>query len=251
MAVTHIATSDASSITVRGKNLVTDLMGQRTFTEMLYFLVCGKLPNRGQTPVLDVCLVTLMEHGWTPTSIITRLAIDSVPDQSQVAIAAGLLSVGPVFAGTMEGCAELLLAGTQSDEDPATYCANVVAHYHRTRQTLPGFGHRLHKPDDPRSAVILKVLEDNGLSGKYVQMLHTLSAAVDKEYGKHLTINATGAIAAALLEIDVPISAMRGVAVVSRAGGLLGHVVEEQTQPAAREIWRLARENVPYQEPEQ
>lgn len=251
MAVTHIATSDPHSITVRGKDLVNDLMGQRTFTEMLYFLVCGKLPTQAQTAVLDVCLVTLMEHGWTPTSLITRLAFDSVPNQSQVAIAAGLLSVGPVFAGTMEGCAELLLAGTQSSEDPATYCANVAAHYHRTRQTLPGFGHRLHKPDDPRSPVILNVLGDNGLAGRYVQMLHTLSQAVDQEYGKHLTINATGAIAAALLEIGVPISAMRGVAVVSRAGGLLGHVVEEQNQPAAREIWRLARENVPYQEPEQ
>jgi citrate synthase len=97
-------------ITVRGRDLVHDLMGRHSFTDMIYFLLRGRMPTASQTRVLDACLVTLMEHGWTPTSIIARLAIDSVPGQAQVGIAAGLLAVGDVFVGTMEGAGRILAA---------------------------------------------------------------------------------------------------------------------------------------------
>jgi citrate synthase len=246
---THIATSDATSITVRGMSLTGELMPQRTFTEMIYFLTCGTLPDASQARVLDVCLVTLMEHGWTPTSIITRMTIDSVPDQVQVAMAAGLLTVGSVFAGTIEGCARILQSGID-EPDAQGYCERVVKRFRDTKDTLPGFGHRAHKPDDPRTPVILQVAREAGHAGRYVDLLLQLSTAVDVAHGKHLTINATGAIAAVLLEIGVPAAAMRGIAVISRAGGLLGHVLEERETHAAREIWKLTRENIGYEHPE-
>lgn len=245
---THIATSDATSITVRGKNLTADLMSKKSFTEMIYFLTCGSMPNPQQVKVLDVCLVTLMEHGWTPTSIITRMTIDSVPDQVQVAMAAGLLTVGSVFAGTIEGCARILQEGID-ELDHDAYCTRVVQKYQGAKATLPGFGHRAHKPEDPRSPVILDVAREVGYGGRYVNLLNRLSVAVDAGYGKHLTINATGAIAAVLLEIGVPATAMRGIAVISRAGGLLGHILEERETQAAREIWKLTRENISYEHP--
>lgn len=245
---TRIATSDATSITVRGKSLTCELMPHKSFTEMIYFLTCGRMPNARQARVLDVCLVTLMEHGWVPTSIVTRMAIDSVPDQVQVAMAAGLLTVGSVFAGTIEGCARLLQAGVD-EPDLGAYCARIAREHHAAKASLPGFGHRAHKPDDPRTLVILQVAREAGCSGRYVDLLQRLSSAVDAEYGKHLTINATGAIAAVLLEIGLPVEAMRGIAVISRAGGLLGHVLEEQKTHASREIWKLTRENIGYEDP--
>lgn len=246
---THIATSDATSITLRGKSLTGDLMGQRSFTEMVYFLSVGHMPSQAQTKVLDVCLVALMEHGWTPTSMIARLAADSVPDQVQLAMAAGLLTVGPVFAGTIEGCARILQDGVQAN-NPEAFCTETVAKYRLTGTPVPGFGHRAHKPDDPRSPVILQVAEANGLAGIHIDFLRRLSQQVDLAYGRHLTINATGAIAAVLLEIGLPIHAMRGIAVISRAGGLLGHILEEQQTHSAREIWRLTREGIPYRDPD-
>ncbi|MGO4574194.1 citryl-CoA lyase [Microvirga sp. 2TAF3] len=243
---TTIATSDATSITVRGLSLTEDLVGKRSFTETVYFLVCGRLPTPGQTKVLDACLVTLMEHGWTPTSIIARLAIDSVPEESQVALAAGLLSVGSVFAGTMDGCAKLLVEGLRAGGDLDTYCHAVAERYRQAKEAVPGFGHRVHKPDDPRTPALLAVAREAGAEGSHVDLLLRLGRAVDAVHGRHLTINATGAIAALLLDIGIPLVAMRGVAVISRSGGLLGHIVEESQTRTAREIWRLTRENIPY-----
>ena len=135
---TNIATSDATSITVRGRDLVNDLMGKHSFTEMVYFLLCDHMPTAGETHVLDACLVTLMEHGWTPASIIARLAIDSVPSQAQLGIAAGLLAVGDVFLGTMEGCGRLLAAGIQKPDSDA-YVRDVVADHRGRRASFARF----------------------------------------------------------------------------------------------------------------
>ncbi|UNK45681.1 citryl-CoA lyase [Arthrobacter sulfonylureivorans] len=246
--VTRTAKSDATSITVRGKDLADELMGHRSFTEMTYFLTVGRMPNPGETAVLDACLVSLMEHGWTPTSIITRLAAHSVPDDTQVAIAAGLLAVGPVFAGTMEGCAEILLAGEDDAADVPVWAERVAREYLDAKRPLPGFGHRVHKPVDPRSVRLLEIAAEHGIDGPYLRRLKALGEAVDAVRGKPLPVNATGVIAALFLEIGIPLRAARGMATVSRAAGLLGHIVEEHNDPSARTIWQLTREGIPYSE---
>lgn len=243
---TAIAAANREGVTIRGLDLVDDIIGKLTFTEMTYFLCAGNLPNAAQTRVLDACLVTLMEHGWTPSSIIARMMADSVPEDSQVAIAAGLLSLGPIFAGTAEDCARLLKLGVEAP-DQDMFCADTVRDLRSRRAPIPGFGHPLHKPDDPRTPRLLEVAKEAGVDGAYVELLMRLGRAVDDEFGKHITINATGAIGALLLEIGLEPGVMRGLAVVSRASGLIGHVVEEHRTHAARAIWSFAEHEIPYE----
>ncbi|WP_172292119.1 citryl-CoA lyase [Pseudoruegeria sp. HB172150] len=251
MATTKIATADATSVTIRGKDLVGDLIGKVSFTELTYFLTTGRMPDAAQTRVLDACLVTLAEHGFTPGALVTRLLADSVPGQVQVAIAGGLMTVGEVFAGTMEGCAALLEAGVAEGGDPSDYCKRVVAEHRAVKKPVPGFGHGFHKPDDPRTEPLLTLAEDCGVAGKYIGMLRVLATEVDAQAGRHITINATGAIGALLLEIGVPANIARGMAVVSRSAGLLGHIIEESETRSAREIARLTKEAIPYRSDDQ
>ena len=79
-----------------------ELIGKYSFTEMLYFLTCDRMPDAVQVRLLDACLVTLMEHGLTPGAVIARLMADSVPEEPQVAIASGLLAIERDYAGTTE-----------------------------------------------------------------------------------------------------------------------------------------------------
>lgn len=246
--ITNIATADATSVTIRGRDLVNELIGKHTFTEVFYFLVTGRMPDVAQARVLDACLVTLMEHGFTPSALIARLTAESVPDQIQVAIGAGLLAIGGVHAGTMEGCAALLASGV-SEADADGWCRRIVADHRQRREAVPGFGHALHKPDDPRTPPLLRVARDNGLDGRYVQLLLKLSATIDEAAGRHVTINATGALAALLLEIGIPPEIVRAIAVVSRSAGLVGHILEEQQTDSARHLVKLARETIPYRDP--
>jgi citrate synthase len=246
---TRTGTSTATSIRVRGRDMVNELIGNYSFTEMLYFLTCGQFPSPSQTRVLDACLVTLMEHGLTPSAVITRLMADSVPEEPQVAIASGLLAIGSVYAGTTESCAALLLAieeRIKAGEGGAIEA--VVRDYAKAKRPVPGFGHGTHKPDDPRTERLFQIARKEGLADGYVAMLVDVGKQVDNAFGRHITINATGAIGALLLQIGVPVSAMRAYSIVSRAGGLVGHLLEEHETHSGRTIWAAAKAGIPYTE---
>jgi citrate synthase len=153
--------------------------------------------------------------------------------------------LGPIYAGTSEGCARLLQSGVAAP-DAEIFCAETVRDFRSRRTPIPGFGHPLHKPDDPRTKRLLDLAHQTGVAGRYVALLDQLSRAVDESFGKHITINATGAIGALLLEIGLEPNVMRGLAVVSRASGLIGHIVEEHQNHAARAIWAFAEHQIPY-----
>ena len=249
---TKIARHSADSITIRGASLVDELIGKLTFTEMMYFQLLGAKPTPAQTKILDAVLVTLMEHGITPSAIAARMIYDSSPEAVQAAVAAGILGVGSTFVGTMEGCAknlEEILAGPKGAggaQGEAARANAIARRFREAKQPIPGFGHPQHKPDDPRSPRLLAVAEEAGVPGRHIRALRLLAKEVDAAWGRHLTINATGAIAALLGEIGVPQEVMRGIAVVSRAAGLVGHIREEQLEPSARHMWDVLAEAVPY-----
>lgn len=242
---TSLATSTASDVFIRDKSLCNELIGKLSFTAMTYFTVTGRMPTPGQTAVLDACLVTLMEHGLTPSALATRLVYSSAPEAMQGAVAAGLAGVGSVFVGTVEWAAALLarIAGAADGDEEAR---KIAAEHRAARRAVPGFGHPLHKPDDPRPACIFRVAEEHGLAGRHTDALRALGAAVDAASGKHVTINATGAIAAALADAGIPAEIMRGFAILARCAGLVAHVREEQQKPAMRAIWEAAERAVPY-----
>ena len=169
-----------------------------TFTDAMFYHIIGTHPTRGQTAVLDAVLVTLMEHGMTPSSISTRLTYLSAPEAMQSAIAAGLLNVGSQFIGTMENAATLL---TRIQADPAgvdASCRQIVQQHKDAGKYMPGFGHHLHRPDDPRSPKLFAIASSfDDIDQRPINTIKTLGSIVDRMYGKHLTINATGATAAA------------------------------------------------------
>jgi citrate synthase len=205
------------------------------------------MPTPDQTALMDACLVALMEHGLTPSVLAARLTYSSAPEALQGAVAAGLLGVGSRFVGSMEGCAALLQRIVTAEDGDAE--ANRIAVEHRSaRAPLPGFGHPTHKPDDPRAQRLLELAGERKVAGRYVAAIAALSAAVDATYGRHITINATGAIAAVLGDCGVPAEIARGFGLIARCAGLIGHLHEEQQEPSLRAIWEAAEQAVRYQE---
>ena len=243
---TKISHHTTDAIYVRGASLVDELIGKLTFTEMMYFQLLGTRPTPAQAKILDAVLVTLMEHGLTPSVIAARLIYDSCPEAIQAAVAAGILGVGSTFIGTMEGCAKNLEEILSATEGEQARAKAIARRFRDAKQPIPGFGHPHHRPDDPRSPRLIAIAEAAGVPGRHIRALKLLAAEVDAAWGRHLTINATGAIAALLGEIGVPQEVMRGIAVVSRAAGVVGHIREEQLDPAARTMWDVIYENVPY-----
>ena len=244
--VTRLCTHTLTSLHYRDANLVEDLMGKKTFTEVMLMQILGRPPRPVDLRITDVVLIVLMEPGLTPSAIATRLIYMSAPENLQGAVSAGLLAVGSSFVGTMENCARLLdriLAAA----DPDAEALEIARHYKGLKSPVPGFGHHLHKPVDPRAYKLLELgRAEPELAGDKIRALESLSKAVDSVAGRPITLNATGAVAALLGEIGVPTNVMRGFAVISRAAGLVAHIVEEQNSPSGRFIWDTVEHAIPY-----
>jgi citrate synthase len=243
---TSIATHTNEDIFIRGRSLCKELIGRLSFTEMLFFQILGRMPTPQQTAIVDACLVTLMEHGLTPSALAARLIYSSATESMQGAVAAGLLGVGSLFVGTMEGCALLLERIVKASDGVEAEARRVVEEFRAAGNPLPGFGHPQHKPDDPRSIRLFEIARQQGIAKRHVAGVLALGKAVDAAFGKHITINATGAIAALLGDCGVPAQIMRGFALITRCAGLVGHIHEEQLKPALRAIWEAGERAVPY-----
>jgi citrate synthase len=226
-AVTAISEAFPDRVEVRGHDLTGDLMGRIGFTEYVHLLLTGKEPNDDQRFFLDLLLVSIAEHGLMPSNVAARMTLAADPRSLQGAVAAGILGAGPVVLGASEECARLLEQAVAAGREPAELAREV----HAAGARMPGFGHPLHKPLDPRAERILELADERGVSGPYVAYARSLREAVAAEWGKPLTMNVAMPMAAVLLDLGFPVVAAKAVPILARTAGLLAHLAEEQEHP--------------------
>src|SRR5262249_45972942 len=196
-----------------------------SFTEYFHLLLTGDEPTEEQRFFLDVVLVSLAEHGLMPTNVAARMTFAADPRSLQGAVAAGILGCGPVVLGTAAECARLLA------EARASSAAEVVRELHVSGGKVPGFGHPVHRPVDPRAERILELAAEHGVAGDHIALAEELRAAVAEAYGKPLVMNVSLPIAAVMLDLGFSEAAVAGVPVLARTASLLAHLAEEREQP--------------------
>jgi citrate synthase len=232
--VSHIAQAYPDRVEVRGRDLTGDLMGRVSFTEYFHLLLTGREPTDDQRFFLDLLLVAIAEHGMMPTNVAARMTLAADPGSLQGAVAAGILGAGPVVLGTAAECARLLedaQAKVAGGGDPEAVARDVARAIHGWGGKVPGFGHPVHRPLDPRAERILELADARGASGPHVLLARRLCDAVAEAYGKPLTMNVSLPIAAVMLDLGFPSAAVKGVPILARTAGLLAHLAEEQEQP--------------------
>jgi citrate synthase len=237
--------STADRIVVRGKDLPGELLGRINLGDMAFLELMGRVPTPQESVVFNAILVTLVEHGVTPSALAARLTYAGAPESLQAAVAAGLCGLGTVFVGSMEGVARMLAealprdrAKTATNADLETIARETVAAWRARKTPIPGLGHPIHKPIDPRTPRLFQIARENGLAGAYVELVQLVAAEAARATGKDLPINATGAIGAICCELGVPERVVRGLGVMARAVGLVGHLLEETERPMAIEVWQ-------------
>ncbi len=247
-STTRICGYDPDTVSIRGKDLVTELMGQVSFTEMILFQLTGNKPEKRAVTILDAVLVTIMEHGLVPSAVVARLTHYGAPESVQGAIAAGLLGVGDRFAGTASECAEVLAPIAAAPKASRLETARgVVRSYRERKRPIPGFGHTIHRQEDPRARRLVEIVNAAGAAGDYLDALAVLEEAVEKELGRKLVTNVSAAIGAALGEAGVPPKAVRGIVLTARCAGLAGHIYEEMNNPVSQAMWDAAEGAVDYE----
>jgi citrate synthase len=230
--VTAISQAYPDRVEVRGRDLAGDLMGRVGFTEYVHLLLTGKEPTEDQRFFLDLLLVAIAEHGLMPSNVAARMTLAADPRSLQGAVAAGILGAGPVVLGASGECARLLEQAVAANREPA----ELARELHVAGERVPGFGHPLHKPLDPRAERILELADERGIAGPHVAYASALRDAVASEWGKPLTMNVAMPMAAVLLDLGFPVVAAKAVPILARTAGLLAHLAEEQERPIGFEL---------------
>jgi citrate synthase len=244
-ARTWIGHSDAEHIRVAGRDLPREIMGRFTLTELTYLLVTRREPTEGERRMLDAVLVSLADHGLTPSALAARLTYTGAPEAVQGAIAAGLLGAGSVFLGPTGDTAEFLVAAlaghdlsTAIDDATMRTIAEVAVDARRAAGLrVPGLGHPVHKVEDPRTPRLYELAREEGVLGPHLRLLRVVAAVHEERTGKHLPINGAGAGGAALVDLGLPPESVRGVVLVARTAGLVAHLVEEAARPVGMPLW--------------
>ena len=239
--VSHISQAYPDRVEVRGRDLTGDVMGRLSFTAYFHLLLTGQEPTEEQEYFLDVLLVAIAEHGMMPTNVAARMTLAADPGSLQGAVAAGILGCGPVILGTAQECARLL-----ERDDPVA----AVKELRAAGGKVPGFGHPVHKPLDPRAERILELADQHDVSGKYVERARQVRDAVTAAWGRPLTMNVSMPIAAVMLDLGFPASAVKAVPILARTGGLLAHLAEEQQNPVGFLMAAQAEEAIEYERDE-
>jgi citrate synthase len=254
---TSLGMSTTSTISLLGRDLGTELMGQVGFSEMAFWLVTQQRPTPGQVQVFDACLLALADHGFTPTAIAARMTYLSAPDSLQGALAAGLLGGGSRFLGVTEDCGQFLdreLHGLErvpeTDEEWDAVAREVVTRERARKAIIPGLGHPVHKEEDPRTPALVRIAQEEGTFGPHLRLFTAIGRVHPEILGRRLVLNGAGVVGAALADLDLPVELLRGFALLARTAGLLGQIAEERRRPMAMDAYLLIENNAVFVEPE-
>lgn len=252
---TAICTSDAESITVRGRDLCQDIIGKFDFSSYFWLLVTGNEPDENQSFFLNAVLCALAEHGLVPSVVAARMTLAAAPEAVQGAVAAGLLGCGSVVLGSAEVAGRFYadcVADWQENGGTAEDAAKRgIAALRETKQPIPGFGHPQHAGGDPRANLLLKLARERGVGGPHVAMLYALRDTLPNVLGRSLPINVNGPIPAIMLDLGWPLAALKGIGLLCRTGGLIGHLTEEAERPIGFIMSGKAAEGISYDGPTQ
>jgi citrate synthase len=241
---TAMGSTTPTTITVCGMDLADDIMGKISFPDLAFRMVAGRLPDERESRLFNAVLVSLADHGITPTVLAARLTYLGAPESLQGAVAAGLLGAGSVFLGPAGDTAQFLadalqdLAEGRTDDDDLRAAATAaVAACRDAGNRVPGLGHPVHRDGDPRTPRLYQLAEEGSLVGPHLRLLAFVAEAQEQASGRRLPINGAGAGGALLVDLGLPPSSVRGFVLIARTAGLVAHLVEEAEHPIGMPLW--------------
>ncbi|MCH1881353.1 citryl-CoA lyase [Agrococcus sp. ARC_14] len=256
---TGIGTSTTDRIQLLGLDLADDVLGKVSFGELAYWLATKRRPTPGQLRVFEAALVSLADHGYTPTAIAARMTYYSAPESIQGAIAAGLLGGGSRFLGVTEDCGQFLAANLVDLGDTSGYtqdewdalARDVLTKAKSEGRMVPGLGHPVHKQGDPRTPVMFEIAREAEVFGPHLSLFEAIGRVHPEVLGRTLPLNGAGVAGASFADAGLPLGLLRGFALLARTAGLIGHLAEEQQNPVGPAIYAEVDRNATYVPPAQ
>lgn len=232
---TSIIDMEPGRIAFRGTP-VTELIGNVTFAQMIWLMLRGDLPTPAQATLLEAALVAGVDHGpQAPSIAAARMAITCGVGLNN-AMANGVNMLGDVHGGAGEQCAELFGRIVALMDDGVALTDAVALGLDEWRaahgKIIPGYGHRFHKPVDPRAPRLMALVRNAAAAGTVKGRYADIGEAVQATLGERrpIAMNIDGATAVIFCELGFPAPLSRGLFCLSRSVGILAHAWEQKQQ---------------------
>lgn len=226
---TSIIEMEPGLIRLRGRP-IEELIGNVTLPQMIWLMVRGGLPSPEEAKLFEAALVAAVDHGpQAPSIAAARMAITCGVGLNN-AMASAVNMLGDVHGGAGQACVALLYDIDAAGGLPAL--PDVLADWRaRNGRFVSGFGHRFHKPVDPRAPRLLGLVDEAAaagtVGGRFAAIGRGIEAALAAERGKPVPMNIDGATAVIYAELGVPAPLARGLFCLSRSVGILAHAYEQ------------------------
>lgn len=234
---TSIIDMEPGKIAFRG-HPIEELIGNVSFPQMIWLMVRGDMPSELEAKLFEAALVAGVDHGpQAPSIAAARMAATCGLGLNNV-MATGVNMLGDVHGGAGEQCAELYFdiaeridAGSESGE---AVQEGLTAWRAEHGKIVSGFGHRFHKPVDPRAprlmALVREAAEAGTVSGKFAYIGEAVQEEIGRQRGTPIAMNIDGATAVIFCELGFPPPLSRGLFCLSRSVGVLSHGWEQMQQ---------------------
>lgn len=234
---TAIIDMEPGRIHLRGQP-VEQLIGNRSFVQMIWLMVMGQELDGPRASLLEAALVGAVDHGPQAPSIASaRMAVTCGVGLNN-AMANGINVLGDVHGGAGEQAVMLYQQiagdGNDNDNDNDRLVAILDAWRAEHGPFIPGFGHRFHKPADPRAPRLLGLVDEAAgqgvVGGHFADIARAIEARLARERSKPVPMNIDGATAVIFAELGCPAPLARGLFCLSRSVGILAHAWEQMEQ---------------------
>ncbi|MCK5128054.1 MAG: citryl-CoA lyase [candidate division Zixibacteria bacterium] len=243
--LTAISDIGPGRIRVRGYDIV-EMMGKLSFAQSIYLVLRGELPDEKETRMMDAILISSIDHGVSPPSILGALNTVSSGNPLNAAVAAGVLAIGDTHGGAIEQSARILQEWVAKKGDIDQIAVELVSDLCVNNNRMPGLGHLLHKTD-PRTVKLFELADELEFSGRHTALAKAIEKEFEKVKGKKLPINIDGAIAAVISDMGFDWRIGKGFFIMSRVPGMIAHAYEEMT--TQKPLRNLSNPNYEYTGP--
>lgn len=229
---TEISDIKKNSIILRGKR-IEDLIGNVSYSQMLFFLLVGKELTDQQAKLFESVLVAGADHGPRAPSIAAARMAATCGVSFNSAVATGINMLGDIHGGAVEGAMELLYMTHSELASNKDAVSDNLQRFLAEGKKLPGFGHQLHDQDprvDRLYDLSQRVIDSGEITGEYLAILENYRQTMSAVKNRAFTINVDGISAAIQCELGIPAEAAKGIFSLSRGMGIVAHAYEELMQ---------------------
>ena len=246
---TYISWVQPGKILIKGYSLI-DIIGRNSFGDIIYLLFTGDLPKSNEGKMVEAVLVASCEHGLATPSTNAARSVGSGGVPIQAAVAAGIIGLGDFHGGAIEQCAKILQENIKEARERGfeETARRIITEYRTSKKRIPGYGHGIHAPEDPRKVRLYEYAEELKVAADHIRLSEAIESQLKSLTGKDFPINVDGAIGAIISDLGIHWTFGKGFFLIGRAAGLTAHVQEEQAkEPPMRRVYTW--DEIDYQGP--